>query len=404
LTEKREGYKFHKRKDGMILRGKLTENGRMITLHIERERISRIEHLPKRSRLDREDLNLYITPGFFDPQVNGFAGVDFNSKNLTLEDILRAGYALLTTGVTTFFPTLITTSSKRLIQQLKILREAIECDPLISKMCKGIHLEGPYISSSEGPRGIHPPQFIRPPQWDEFEKFQEACGERIKLITLAPEKEGAFDFIRKAVSNGVAVAIGHTEASEEILDRAYEAGARLSTHLGNGMGNKIPRYRNPFQKQLAMDGLMASIIADGIHLPDYVVKNIVRAKGPERLLLCTDAMAAATQPPGKYLLADLEVEVSEDGRTRWGETESLAGSTLTMPKAITNLMKFTGIDLGTAVKMANENGRKLFPGVIGTLATGQPANLVLFRFKGEMVIKKTFLMGEEISPISNFRF
>ena len=155
-------------------------------------------------------------------------------------------------------------------------------------------------------------------------------------------------------------AIGHTEASEEILDRAYEAGARLSTHLGNGMGNKFPRYRNPFQKQLAMDGLMASIIADGIHLPDYVVKNIVKAKGPERLLLCTDAMAAATQPPGKYRLADLEVEVSEDGRTRCVRTGALAGSTLTIPKAIANLIKFTGIDLRTAVKMATENGKKLF--------------------------------------------
>ena len=383
----------------MILRGKLTEDDRMITLHIERGKISRIKPLPKRLKLDREDLNLYITPGFFDPQVNGFAGVDFNSKYLIPDDIHRAAYALLTTGVTTFFPTLITASPKRLIHQLKILREAIECDPLISKMCKGIHLEGPYISSSEGPRGIHPSQFIQSPQWGEFEKFQEACGGRIKLITLAPEKEGALDFIRKAVSNGVVVAIGHTEASEEILDRAYEAGARLSTHLGNGMGNKFPRYRNPFQKQLAMDGLMASIITDGIHLPDYVVKNIVRAKGPERILLCTDAMAAAMQPPGKYRLAGLKVEVSEDGRTRWGETGALAGSTLTMPKAITNLMKFTGIDLGTAVKMANENGRKLFPEVSGTIASDQPANLVLFRFKGEMVIERTFLMGEEINSI-----
>jgi N-acetylglucosamine-6-phosphate deacetylase len=388
----------------MILRGKLTEDDRMITLHIERGKISRIKPLPKRLKLDREDFNIYITPGFFDPQVNGFAGVDFNSKNLIPDDIHRAAYALLTAGVTTFFPTLITASPKRLIHQLKILREAIECDPLISKMCKGIHLEGPYISSSEGPRGIHSPQFIRSPQWGEFEKFQEACGGRIKLITLAPEKEGGLDFIRKAVSNGVVVAIGHTEASEEILDRAYEAGARLSTHLGNGMGNKFPRYRNPFQKQLAMDGLMASIITDGVHLPDYVVKNIVRAKGPERILLCTDAMAAAMQPPGKYRLAGLKVEVSEDGRTRWGETGALAGSTLTMPKAITNIIKFAEINLGTAVKMATENGRKLFPDMIGTISPDQPANLVLFQFKEKMAIEKTFLMGEEIQPIFNFRF
>jgi N-acetylglucosamine-6-phosphate deacetylase len=382
----------------MILRGKLTEDDRQTTLHIESGKISRIEPLQERSRLGREDLNLYISSGFFDPQVNGFAGVDFNSKNLIPEDIHRAAHAILTTGVTTFFPTLITTSTERLIGQLSILREAIECDPLTSKVCKGIHLEGPYISSSEGPRGIHPPQFIRRPKWNEFEKFQGACGGRIKLITLAPEKKGGFDFIRRAVSNGVIVAIGHTGATEEILDKAYEAGARLSTHLGNGMGNKFPRYRNPFQKQLAMDGLMASIIADGIHLPDYVVKNILRAKGPERLLLCTDAIAAAMQPPGTYRLADLEVEVLEDGRTRWGKTGALAGSTLTIPKAITNLMKFTGIELGTAVKMASENGRKLFPEMIGTLVPDQPANLVIFRFDGEVKVERVFLMGEEIWP------
>jgi N-acetylglucosamine-6-phosphate deacetylase len=170
------------------------------------------------------------------------------------------------------------------------------------------------------------------------------------------------------------------------------------------MGNYFHRYRNPFQKQLAMDGLMASIIADGIHLPDYVVKNIVRSKTPERVLLCTDAISAAAQPPGKYKLADLEVEVEPDGRTRLVGTDSLAGSTLSMPKAITNAIKFAGVDLGTAVKMSTENGRKLFPKMIGTIAPNQPANLAVFRFDGELKIEKTILMGEEVWPNLNPKF
>jgi N-acetylglucosamine-6-phosphate deacetylase len=385
----------------MILHGKLTENNKMTTLHIEGEKISRVEPFRKREGLDRTDPDLYIAPGFFDPQVNGFAGIDFNDKDLMPEDVHHAAQAISVTGVTTFFPTLITASFERLVHQLKILKEAIEKDPLVSKICKGIHLEGPYISSKEGPRGVHPPEFIRPPRWDEFEKFQEACGGRIKLITLAPEKDGSLDFIEKAVSKGVLVAIGHTEASEGILEAAYEAGAKLSTHLGNGMGNNFHRHRNPFQKQLAMDGLMATIITDGIHLPDYVVKNIVGAKGPERILLCTDAISAAAHPPGKYRLADLEVEVGEDGRTRLVGTDALAGSTLSIPKAITNVLKFTGIDLGTAIKMVTENGRKLFPEMIGTISPDQPANLVLFRFNGEVKTETTFLRGEEIKPISN---
>jgi len=385
----------------MILRGILTENDQPITLYIDKGKISRIEPFQKESGLNSEENDLYIAPGFFDPQVNGFAGVDFNSDNLVFEEVHQAALTLLASGVTTFFPTLITASFEKLVHQLKILSYAIENDLLLLEMCQGIHLEGPYISPTEGPRGIHPLQFIRPPRWDEFEKFQEACGGRIKLITLAPEIEGGLRFIKKAVSNGVVLAIGHTEASEQILDAACEAGARLSTHLGNGLGEHFPRYRNPFQKQLAMDDLMASIIPDGIHLPYYVVKNIVRAKGPERIILATDAMAGANQPPGKYGFADLEVEVDENGRTKWGKTGALAGSTLTMPKAITNIIKFTEADLRMAIQMAAENGRKLFPELIRTITPGQPANLVLFRFKEEVTIEKSFLMGEEILPVQN---
>ncbi len=380
----------------MILHGKLPEDDRVITLHIKDGKISRIEPFRNKIGLAKSDPGLYIAPGFFDPQINGFARIDFNNKYLSPEDLHRAAREISATGVTTFFPTLITASFERLVHQLKILKEAIEKDSLVSKICKGIHLEGPYISSKEGPRGIHPPQYIRPPRWDEFEKLQEACEGRIKLITLAPEREGCLDFIEKAVAKGVVVAIGHTEASEDILEAAYEAGARLSTHLGNGIGTHFHRHRNPFQKQLSMDGFMASLITDGIHLPDYVVKNIIRAKGAERILLCTDAISAAAQPPGRYPLADLGVETEGDGRTRWVGTDALAGSTLSMPKAIANTIKFTGIDLGTAIKMVTENGRKLFPEMIGTMASDQPANLVLFRFDGEVKIEKTFLMGKEI--------
>jgi len=380
----------------MILHGKLVQDDRTIALHIEGEKISRIERVRKKSELSRIEPNLYISPGFFDPQVNGFAGVDFNDPDLTSEDLHRTALAISSTGVTTFFPTLITASYERLVHQLKILKEAIEKDRLVSKMCRGIHLEGPYISWTEGPRGVHPRQFIRPPKWDEFEKLQEASGGRIKLITLAPEAEGGLKFIEKAVSKGVVVAIGHTEASEEILEAASKAGAKLSTHLGNGIGKLLSSHRNPFQKQLSMDDLLASLIVDGIHLPDYLVKTIVRAKGSERLLLCTDTISGAAQPPGKYRLADLDVEVEENGRTRLLGTDALAGSTLTIPRAITNVVKFTGIGLGIAIKMATENGRKLFPEIIGKIDVNQPANLALFRYDRELKIEKTFLMGEEI--------
>jgi N-acetylglucosamine-6-phosphate deacetylase len=382
----------------MILYGKLTTDDRMIALHIERGEIARVEPFRKKRELDKSSSDLYLSPGFFDPQVNGFAGIDFNQKDLTARDIHQAILALSSTGVTTLFPTLITASFERLLHQIKILSKAIEGDPLVSKMCPGIHLEGPYLSPKEGPRGLHPPQFIRPPRWDEFEKLQGACNGKIKLITLAPETEGAIDFIRRAVSHGVVVAIGHTGASDEVLDASMEAGATLSTHLGNGIGDRFPLRRNPFQKQLSMDGLMASMIVDGIHLPDYMVKNIARAKGFNRILLTTDAVSAADQPPGKFRLGDFEIEMNNEGGPHLVGTDALAGSTLSMPKAITNIIRFAGIDLGTAIKMANENGRKLFPEMIATVAPNQPANLVLFRYDGEVKIEKTILMGEEVWP------
>ena len=229
-------------------------------------------------------------------------------------------------------------------------------------MCPGFHLEGPYISPEEGFRGAHPRNAVRPPRWEELERFQDVCNGQIRYITLAPELEGSIPFIERAVKKGMVVGLGHTNASEETLEDAFRAGARISTHLGNGAQALLPRHRNPIQKQLSMDGLMASIIVDGIHLPDYVVKNFIRAKGVDRILLTTDSMAGAGAPPGRYSLGDLEVEVRPDDRTaRLPGTPYLAGSTLTMDRAVNNVIRFADVNLPAAVQMAVQNGRKLFP-------------------------------------------
>jgi N-acetylglucosamine-6-phosphate deacetylase len=273
----------------------------------------------------------------------------------------------------------------------------MEEDPLWQKMAAGIHLEGPYISPEEGFRGAHPQEHIRPPRWEEFEKFQEAAGGKVRLLTLAPEAEGALVFIEKAVRTGVVIGLAHTNASEEILERACRAGARLSCHLGNGAQALLPRHRNPIQKQLAMDGLMASIIADGVHLPDYVVKNFIRAKGVERTLLTTDSMAGAGAPPGRYTIGDLEVEIGKDDRAaRFPGTPYLAGSTLTMEQAVKNVMRYAGLPLVSALQMAGKNGEKLFPEVRKGLNPGSPADIVLFECKEELRIRSAWIHGEEI--------
>ena len=382
----------------MIIRGNLPGTTHALDYTIEQGVISRIDSGAGGRPVDFGGDDSYICGGFFDSQVNGYGGVDFNGKDLTPGKLRQALLSLASSGVIAFFPTLTTAPRERMIANLKILARAIEEDPLIGRMCRGIHLEGPYISPKEGFRGAHPKESVRPPDREEVERFQEACEGRIRLITLAPEVDGAMPFVEWAVSRGMVVGLAHTNAPEETLEDALRAGARLSCHLGNGAHALLPRHRNPIQKQLSMDGLMASIIADGVHLPDYVVKNFIRAKGAERILLTTDSMAAAGAPAGKYTVGDLEVEISPDGRSaRLPGTPYLAGSTLTMDRAVTNVMRFADIDLSSAVKMAGENAGKLFPDIIEELKVGVPADMVLFEFKETVVIQKTWVGGEEIA-------
>jgi N-acetylglucosamine-6-phosphate deacetylase len=208
--------------------------------------------------------------------------------------------------------------------------------------------------------------------------------------------KGAIPFIKKAAAHGMVIGIGHTDASEKILEEAVEAGARLSCHLGNAPSALLPCNRNLIEKQLAMDQLMASIITDGIHLPPGVLNDYVRAKGVDRIVLTTDSMAGAGAPPGKYTLGDLEVEVGSDQAARLAGTSRLAGSTLTMDRAITNVIRFAGIDLNSAIHMAAKNVQKLFPGVGGEIAPGHSADIVLFEYQKELVVRSTWIEGEKI--------
>jgi len=380
----------------MIIQGKIPGTESAVNIVIEKGKIVRTDPYQKGSRCDFGGTDLYACSGFFDPQVNGFAGVDFNSSRLTPEGLHQAALSLASTGVTRFLPTLVTSSHERMVCQLKILAEALRKDPLLQNMCLGIHLEGPYISPEEGPRGVHLREFVRLPRWEELERFQEACEGRIKCVTIAPEVKGAIPFIEKAVTHGIVIGIGHTHATEEDLEQAVQAGARLSCHLGNAPSALLPRHRNLIEKQLAADQLMASIIVDGIHLSPDLVKNYVWAKGINRIVLTTDSMAGAGAPSGRYTLGDLEVEVGSDRAARSVSTSRLAGSTLTMDRALTNVIRFAGIDLASAIRMAAKNEQRLFPEVRGEIISGESADLVLFGFQRILAIRSTWIEGEKI--------
>jgi N-acetylglucosamine-6-phosphate deacetylase len=337
----------------------------------------------------------YVSPGFIDLQVNGFAGKDFNHPAFDGDDLVPVCQALLRTGVTRFCPTFITGSAARLSRNIQQIVHACEKHPLVRSMVLGIHLEGPYIAPEDGPRGAHPEQHVTDPDWDEFKGLGNLSQGLLKIVTLAPERPGAIEFIRKASKAGLVVAIGHCAPEPAQIDAAVEAGAVLSTHLGNGAHQVLPRHANYLQKQISTDGLMASIICDGIHLPDYFVKNLIRAKGMPRTILVTDAMAAAAASPGRFTLGDLEVEVGEERKVRLPGTPYLAGSALTMDEAVSNCASFAKISLAAAMQMATVNPAKLFKGIRGALEPGERADLVLFRLlKKRIQVEQVFLAGK----------
>ncbi|MGZ3493305.1 MAG: N-acetylglucosamine-6-phosphate deacetylase, partial [Thermodesulfobacteriota bacterium] len=197
----------------MMIQGKIPATELLMNIDVQNGKVMRIEPCHEGSPCDDGGADLYLSPGFFDPQVNGFAGVDFNSPHLTPEELHHAARSLASAGITCFLPTLITSPQEKMIRQLKIIASAIKNDPLLQRMCYGIHLEGPYISPEDGPRGVHPREYVRLPQWEELEKFQGACEGRIRCLTLAPEVKGAIPFIKRAVAHGMVIGIGHTHAT-----------------------------------------------------------------------------------------------------------------------------------------------------------------------------------------------
>lgn len=339
-----------------------------------------------------------LAPGFIDLQVNGFAGVDYNSPGSPQEAIGESLRAMFRTGVTRCLPTIITGSPDNMAGALRNLARAREALPEGPAM-EGFHVEGPHISPDDGPRGAHPARWVRPPDIEEFRRWQDAAEGRVKLVTLAPEWPGAAGYIEALVREGVVAAIGHTNATGRQIDDAVRAGATKSTHLGNGGHLMIPRHPNYVWEQLADDRLAAGFIADGIHLPACFLKVALRAKGVERSILVTDAVMPAGCEPGLYRIGEVEVELDADGSVRQRGGGRLAGSALLMHRGVENLMKLAGISLQEALTMATRNPARV--GRIANrqrgLAAGERADIVAFRFDREtkrIQIERTWFSGE----------
>ena len=383
----------------MNILGRRYDTGKAVSLTLDGDRIRSIDDLSEST--EDESTLPWISAGFVDLQINGYGGQEFNDLSLTPENVKEVSLALDACGVTCYLPTATTHSFEMLKHTLEIIAEACETIPQCASRIPGIHLEGPYISRDDGPRGAHPLQHVRLPDWDEFQKLQDAAQGRIRLLTLSPEYDGSADFIANVANSGVLVAIGHTAANSEQIEAAVDAGARMSTHLGNGAHGQIRRHPNYIWDQLADDRLIASLIADGHHLPASVVKSFVRAKTVDRCVLVSDMMGMGGMPPGLYEKTSIgAVEMLEDGRlVVAGQRQYLAGAALPIGVGVVNVMRFAGVNLKTAIEMVTAGPARLIGIDAGTLSAGSPADLALFDLPGDnddanLRIRATVKSGE----------
>lgn len=297
--------------------------------------------------LDLEDAPL------FDFQVNGFAGVDFQADEVTAKDLARCAEALRRHHMTAILLTLITDRVETLCRKLEHIEAVRRSDERVAKVVRGYHLEGPWISAEPDYYGAHPVDRTTTPTLADYRRLRDAAGGHLRLITLAPEVDGCIDIIEAATADGIRVALGHTNASNEVIDLAIEAGATLATHLGNGVPAVLHRHDNVIQRLLARDELIACLIPDGIHLPPFVLQNLYRAKPPGQVFFTTDCMAAAGGPPGRYTIGPHTVEVGDDGIVHLPGDTRFAGSSLTLDRGVTNIMEWLGLEAETAIDLCS---------------------------------------------------
>jgi N-acetylglucosamine-6-phosphate deacetylase len=367
--------------------------GEPVKVEIENGRILEIQPL---SDKNNESLP-YIAPGLVDLQINGYRGLDFNTLPISehlVEDITSL---LWGEGVTSYLPTVITNSDDAIENAVKTIAMSCSHNEYINKSIAGIHVEGPFISNEDGPRGAHGKEYVKAPDWGLFQRWQEAAEGKIKIITISPEWPGSTDFIANCVENGVIVSIGHTAATQEQISEAVAAGATMSTHLGNGAHLMIPRHPNYIWEQLASDNLWTCLIGDGFHLPTSFLKVAMKTKGAQSILV-SDAVYLSGLTPGEYdTHIGGKVVLTPEGKLHTADNPNiLAGSAQMLKHGITHLFTNQLSPLYEAWEMAS-----LRPSIFMNLPTkngldkGAPADFVLFDWKeNQLNIRKTFKNGD----------
>ncbi len=331
-----------------------------------------------------------LAPGFVDIHMHGGAGLDVMRSSPS--ELPRLHRFLASHGVTAYFPTTVAAPLDQTCQAVCRLADAIEStdvydDDIPQARPIGIHLEGPFLSHKR--RGVHPAEYLISPTIEVFDRLWQAARGHVRMMTIAPELPGATEVIAEAARRNVLVSIGHSDAQLDATQAAVKAGARHATHTFNAMRPLDHRDPGILAEVLTNAQLSADIIADGIHVAPEVVKLFLQAKGIDHSVLITDATAAAGMPDGTYQLGPIQVEVKDGRCTSDGK---LAGSVLTMDRAVRNVQQFAGWSLQDAVRAATLNpARASGLAKHGTLTTGAEANIVVLSHTGE--VKQTIVRG-----------
>ncbi len=343
----------------LLVRGQLLDSGRVADVLVHDGVIRDVSIGKALGRPDLGSGETLLAPALTDMQINGGFGIDLQRDDLVLDEVVELNRKLAAQGVARWVPTLVTAAVDSMERRAWRIVEALAADPATERAIPGVHFEGPFISPLDGPRGAHAREHVLEPSITVMKRLIKAANGRVACVTLAPEIPGATSVIRSLAKQNILAALGHHAADAAQVAQAVAAGARLSTHLGNGLATTIRRHNNPLWPQLANDQLYASFIADMHHLPAEALKAMMWAKGPERCVLVSDAVCIAGLKPGKYLLFGAEVESRKDRKVCLSGTELLAGSATLLLDGVINAWLAADLTLGEAFDCASKNPLEL---------------------------------------------
>jgi N-acetylglucosamine-6-phosphate deacetylase len=369
------------------------ENGKFSA--IERLEAGRSSNRGAEADKNISDTNVWITPGLFDAQVNGYGGIDFQQDDLKVGDLVSAARQLRNAGCTRFLLTLITDEWPKLVGRLRHLHELREQSAELQSAIAGWHIEGPFLSTEPGFHGAHDPTLMSEPTPERIRELRWITGDDPLLLTLSPERSGAIEAIELAVSRGIKVSLGHTNASWEVLQQAVRAGATSFTHLANGCPRELDRHHNIIWRVFETPDLMVGLIPDGIHVSPSLFRILHRNLAPEWIYYVSDAMSAAGMPPGRYRLGKLDLEVGQDQIVRQPGKPLFAGSALRPIDGVFRAAEMLGWPWQKVWPRFSETPAKMME-LKNELVVGGRADFCVVRVRGEseLLELKTHAAGQ----------